>query len=139
MGYGLPAAVAAKIALPHKTVVAFAGDGCFQMTMQEFGTAVQAKAAIIVLVIDNGMYGTIRMHQEMHFPKRFSATDLVNPVFCALARAYDAFAAQVTRSEQFPQALSATIAANKPALIHIKLDPQALTPDKTLNQIRKGN
>ena len=136
MGYGLPAAVAAKIAFPGKTVVAFAGDGCFQMTMQEFGTAVQEKAAVIVLVIDNGMYGTIRMHQELHFPSRVSATDLVNPDFCALAKAYDAFATRVTKSEQFPQALSAAIAAKKPALIHIKLDPQALTPNQTLNQIR---
>jgi acetolactate synthase-1/2/3 large subunit len=136
MGYGLPAAVAAKIAFPNKTVVAFAGDGCFQMTMQEFGTAFQAKAAVVVLVIDNGMYGTIRMHQELHFPNRVSVTDLVNPDFCALAKAYGAFATQVTNSAQFPQALSDAIRANKPALIHIKLDPQALTPSQTLNQIR---
>ena len=136
MGYGLPAAIAAKIAFPNKTVVAFAGDGCFQMTMQEFGTAVQAKAAVVVLVIDNGMYGTIRMHQELHFPDRISVTNLVNPDFCALAKAYGAFAALVTNSNQFPQALSDAIRAKKPALIHIKLDPQALTPSKTLNQIR---
>jgi acetolactate synthase-1/2/3 large subunit len=136
MGYGLPAAIAAKIAFPNKTVVAFAGDGCFQMTMQEFGTAVQAKAAVVVLVIDNGMYGTIRMHQELYFPDRISVTNLVNPDFCALAKAYGAFAALVTNSNQFPQALSDAIRAKKPALIHIKLDPQALTPSKTLNQIR---
>jgi len=138
MGYGLPAAIAAKIAYPNKTVVAFAGDGCFQMTMQEFGTAVQAKAAVVVLVVDNGMYGTIRMHQELHFPDRISVTNLVNPDFCALAKAYGAFATQVTNSDQFPQAFSAAVAAKKPALIHIKLDPQALTPSKTLNQIRDG-
>jgi acetolactate synthase-1/2/3 large subunit len=138
MGYGLPAAVAAKMAFPNKTVIAFAGDGCFQMTMQEFGTAVQAKAAVVVLVIDNGMYGTIRMHQELHFPDRISVTNLVNPDFCALAKAYGAYAFQVTNSDQFPQALSTAIAAKKPALIHIKLDPQALTPSKTLNQIRDG-
>jgi acetolactate synthase-1/2/3 large subunit len=138
MGYGLPAAVAAKMAFPNKTVIAFAGDGCFQMTMQEFGTAVQAKAAVVVLVIDNGMYGTIRMHQELHFPDRISVTNLVNPDFCALAKAYGAYAFQVTNSDQFPQALSAAIVAKKPALIHIKLDPQALTPSKTLNQIRDG-
>ena len=136
MGYGLPAAVAAKMAFPNKTVIAFAGDGCFQMTMQEFGTAVQAKAAVVVLVIDNGMYGTIRMHQELHFPDRISVTNLVNPDFCALAKAYGAFATQVTNSAQFPQALSDAMRANKPALIHIKLDPQALTPSQTLNQIR---
>ncbi len=138
MGYGLPAAVAAKIAEPHKTVVCFAGDGCFQMTMQEFGTAVQQQANIIVLVIDNGMYGTIRMHQEHHFPSRVSATDLVNPDFCALAKAYGTFATQVTHTDQFPQALEAAMAAGTPALIHIKLDPQALTPNLTLNQIRDG-
>ena len=138
MGYGLPAAVAAKIAFPNKTVVAFAGDGCFQMTMQEFGTAVQANAAVVVLVIDNGMYGTIRMHQELHFPSRVSVTDLVNPDFCALAQAYGAYATRVTQSDQFPKALREAIAAQKPALIHIKLDPQALTPSKTLNQIRDG-
>ena len=138
MGYGLPAAVAAKMAFPNKTVIAFAGDGCFQMTMQEFGTAVQAKADVVLLVIDNGMYGTIRMHQELHFPDRISVTNLVNPDFCALAKAYGAYAFQVTNSDQFPQALSAAIAAKKPALIHIKLDPQALTPSKTLNQIRDG-
>ena len=136
MGYGLPAAVAAKIAFPQKTVVAFAGDGCFQMTMQEFGTAVQANAAVIVLVIDNGMYGTIRMHQERHFPSRVSTTDLVNPDFCALAKAYNAFATQVTHSDQFSEALADAIAAKKPALIHIKLDPQAMTPNRTLDQIR---
>jgi acetolactate synthase-1/2/3 large subunit len=135
MGYGLPAAVAAKIAKPNTTVVAFAGDGCFQMTMQEFGTAVQANAAIIVLVIDNGMYGTIRMHQERHFPHRVSATDLVNPDFCALAKAYGAFAAHVTHSDQFARALADAMAANKPALIHLQLDPQALTPSQTLDQI----
>ena len=138
MGYGLPAAVAAKMAFPNKTVIAFAGDGCFQMTMQEFGTAVQENAAIVLLVIDNGMYGTIRMHQELHFPDRISVTNLVNPDFCALAKAYGAYAFQVTNSDQFPQALSTAIAAKKPALIHIKLDPQALTPSKTLNQIRDG-
>ncbi len=136
MGYGLPAAVAAKIAFPQKTVVAFAGDGCFQMTMQEFGTAMQANAAVIVLVIDNGMYGTIRMHQERHFPSRVSTTDLVNPDFCALAKAYNAFATQVTHSDQFSEALADAIAAKKPALIHIKLDPQAMTPNQTLDQIR---
>ena len=136
MGYGLPAAVAAKIAFPQKTVVAFAGDGCFQMTMQEFGTAVQANAAVIVLVIDNGMYGTIRMHQERHFPSRVSTTDLVNPDFCALAKAYNAFATQVTHSDQFSKALADAIAAKTPALIHIKLDPQAMTPNQTLDQIR---
>jgi acetolactate synthase-1/2/3 large subunit len=104
--------------------------------IQEFGTAVQANAAVIVLVIDNGMYGTIRMHQERHFPSRVSTTDLVNPDFCALAKAYNAFATQVTHSDQFSEALADAIAAKKPALIHIKLDPQAMTPNQTLDQIR---
>ena len=128
MGYGLPAAIAAKLAKPDQTVVALAGDGCFQMTSQELGTAVQANAAIIVLVIDNGMYGTIRMHQEVNFPGRVSATDLLNPDFAAIARAYGFFTATVETGGQFPEAFSQALASQKPALIHIQVDPDALTP-----------
>jgi acetolactate synthase-1/2/3 large subunit len=137
MGYGLPAAIAAKLCYPERTVVAFAGDGCFQMTMQEFGTAMQAEANIIVLVIDNGMYGTIRMHQERHYPGRVSATTLVNPDFAALAAAYGAFSATVTTNEQFAPALEQALSAGKPALIHIHISPEAITPTLTLSQIRQ--
>ena len=136
MGYGLPAAIAGKLCYPERTVVAFAGDGCFQMTMQEFGTAVQAQANIIVLVIDNGIYGTIRMHQEKHFPGRISATTLVNPDFAALAAAYGAFSATVSTTEQFAPALQQALAAGKPALIHVHISAEAITPMLTLSQIR---
>lgn len=136
MGYGLPASVAGKLARPEKTVVAFAGDGCFQMTMQEFGTAVEFGASVIVLVVDNGMYGTIRMHQEQNFPGRVSATDLTSPDFAALARSYGAFGVTVEDGNQFPQAFEAALASNLPSLIHIKTDPDALTPTLSLASFR---
>ncbi len=132
MGYGLPAAIAAKLRFPDKMVVAFAGDGCFQMTMQEFGTAIEFGAAIIVLVVDNGMYGTIRMHQEQNFPGRVSATDLVSPDFAVLARSYGAYAATVNDGEEFPQAFNEAVESNKASLIHIKSNPDALTPTLSL-------
>ncbi len=132
MGYGLPAAIAAKLAHPEKTVLAFAGDGCFQMTMQEFGTAVEFGAAVIVLVIDNGMYGTIRMHQEQNFPGRVSGTDLFSPDFAALAKSYGAFGATVESGEAFPAAFNAATKSGGPALLHIKVDPDALTPTLSL-------
>jgi acetolactate synthase-1/2/3 large subunit len=137
MGYGLPAAIAAKLAYPERTVVAFAGDGCFQMTMQEFGTAMQEKAAIIVIVIDNGMYGTIRMHQEKSFPGRVSATTLLNPDFAALAKSYGAFSTTVQHTHEFPAALENALLADGPALIHIHISPEAITPTMTLSQMRK--
>ncbi len=132
MGYGLPAAIAAKLARPRKTVVAFAGDGCFQMTMQEFGTAVEFGAAIIVLVIDNGMYGTIRMHQEQNFPGRVSGTNLFSPDFAALAKSYGVYGATVEGADQFPDVFNAALKSNAAALIHIKVDPDALTPTLSL-------
>ncbi|GAA0779131.1 thiamine pyrophosphate-binding protein [Roseibium denhamense] len=136
MGYGLPAAVAAKLAFPDREVICFAGDGCLQMTMQEFGTACQDGANIIVLVIDNGMYGTIRMHQEKHYPGRPSATHLVNPDFAALARSYGAFGERVETTEQFGEAFERARQAGTPALLHLKLDPEAITPAASLSQIR---
>jgi acetolactate synthase-1/2/3 large subunit len=136
MGYGLPAAIAGKLCHPTRTVVAFAGDGCFQMSMQEFGTAVQAGANVIVLLIDNGMYGTIRMHQERHFPGRVSATTLVNPDFAALARAYGAFGATVDDDAAFAPALAQALSAGTPSLIHIRISPEAITPTQTLSEIR---
>lgn len=136
MGYGLPAAVAAKLTFPEKAVVCFAGDGCLQMTMQEFGTACQESAAIIVLAIDNGMYGTIRMHQERHYPGRVSATRLVNPDFAAFARSYDAHAETVEDTASFGPAFERALASGKPALLHLKIDPEAITPAATLSQIR---
>ncbi|MBG6162123.1 acetolactate synthase-1/2/3 large subunit [Labrenzia sp. EL_195] len=136
MGYGLPAAVAAKLAFPEREVICFAGDGCLQMTMQEFGTACQEGANIIVLAIDNGMYGTIRMHQERTYPGRPSATKLVNPDFAALARTYGAFGATVETAEDFGPAYAAARASGMPAILHMKLDPEAITPAASLSQIR---
>lgn len=138
MGYGLPAAVAAKIVHPEKTVVCAAGDGCFMMNGQELATAVQYDAHIIVLVFDNAMYGTIRMHQEREYPARVSGTDLKNPDFVALARAYGAAGFHVTRTEDFADAFRQAEAANKPALIHIKVDPEAISPTTSLSKLRGG-
>ncbi len=136
MGYGLPAAIAAKLNHPERCVVAFAGDGCLQMTLQELGTAVQHEANIIVIVVDNGMYGTIRMHQEKHFPGRVSATQLLNPDFAALAAAYGVQSFTVLQTDQFADCLEQALTCNKPALIHIKTSPEAITPTTTLAAIR---
>ncbi len=137
MGYGVPAAVAAKLQFPDRPVIAFAGDGCFQMTGQEFGTAVQAGANIVVVVIDNGIYGTIRMHQEREYPGRVSGTDLVNPDFAALARAYGGAGFTVETSAAIAPAIDAALAAGKPAIVHVKIDPEAITPTTTLAAIRQ--
>ncbi len=128
MGYGLPAAIAAQLACPDRAVICLAGDGCFQMTMQEFGTACQYGANIVAIVCNNGMYGTIRMHQERNYPGRVSGTGLVNPDFAALARAYGGHGEIVERTDQFPAALERALAAGRPALVELRLDPAALTP-----------
>lgn len=136
MGYGVPAAIAAKIAEPHRTVVAFAGDGDFLMTGQEMATAMQYGANVIVIVVNNGMYGTIRMHQEREYPERVSGTELCNPDFAALARAYGAHGETVEETAQFAPALARSMASGKPALIELRLDPEALTPAMSLSAIR---
>jgi acetolactate synthase-1/2/3 large subunit len=136
MGYGFPAAIAAKATEPKRTVVCFAGDGCFLMTGQELATAVQYELPVITVVVNNGMYGTIRMHQERHYPGRVTATDLVNPDFAALARAYGAHGETVTRTEEFVPAFERSRASGKPALIELKIDPEVLTVSQTLSQIR---
>jgi acetolactate synthase-1/2/3 large subunit len=136
MGYGFPASIAAKLRHPERIVVAFAGDGCFLMSGHELATAVQYGINTIVLVVNNGMYGTIRMHQERSFPGRVVATDLVNPDFVAYARAYGAHGALVERTEEFAPAFEAALAAGKPALIELRTDPEIITPRTTLNTIR---
>jgi acetolactate synthase-1/2/3 large subunit len=136
MGYGLPAAIAAKLAAPERPVVAFAGDGCFQMTGQELATAVQHRLPIIIVVVDNGMYGTIRMHQEREHPGRVSGTELRNPDFVALARAHGAFGARVETTEAFAPAFAEAMASGRPALLHLMLDPAAITPRASLEEIR---
>ena len=136
MGYGLPAAVAAKLVHKDRPVVAFAGDGCLMMTVQELATAVQHDAAVVVVVVNNGMLGTIRMHQERDYPGRVVGTDLQNPDFVAMARAFGAEAFRVERTEDFPRALDAALDAKRPALIEVVVDPEALTPSRSLSTIR---
>ncbi|WP_206378380.1 thiamine pyrophosphate-binding protein [Sneathiella limimaris] len=136
MGYGLPAAVAGKLRQPERPLICFAGDGCFQMTMQEFGTAVQSGANFLTILVDNGAYGTIRMHQERDYPDRVSATELKNPDFAAIALAYGAHAETVVKTEEFEGALERSLASGKAALIHIKTDPEAITPATTLTKLR---
>ncbi len=138
MGYGVPAAVAAKLLYPERDVVAMAGDGDFLMTGQELATAVQHDAAIVVLVVNNGMFGTIRMHQERHFPGRVSGTDLVNPDFAAVARAFGAHGVAVDRTEDFAAAFDEALACGRPALLELRVDPEALTPRATLTEIREA-
>jgi acetolactate synthase-1/2/3 large subunit len=125
MGYGVPAAVLAKLQYPERTVVAFAGDGCFLMNGQEFATAVQYDAPIIVVLVDNAQYGTIRMHQEREFPGRVVATQLRNPDFVAYARAFGGFGVRVEDTGQFAVAFEEALASRKPAIIHCLLDQRA--------------
>ena len=131
MGYGLPAAIAAKLEHPAREVICLAGDGCFQMVSQELATACQHGAAIVVLISSNGTYGTIRMHQERAYPGRPSGTALVNPDFAALARAHGAFGAVVEHDRDFAPALAAARSAARPAVLDLRTDPAALSPRHT--------
>jgi acetolactate synthase-1/2/3 large subunit len=137
MGYGVPAAVAMKRLHPERTVLSVNGDGDFLMNGQEFATAVQYDLPIITIICDNGMYGTIRMHQEREFPARVSATGLRNPDFAAYARAFGGFGVTVERTADFPAAFRAAEASRQPAIIHVKIDPEAITPGTTLAKIRE--
>jgi acetolactate synthase I/II/III large subunit len=136
MGYGFPAAVAAKLRHPDRPVICIAGDGDFQMTGQELGTAVQFGANVVVLLLNNGMYGTIRMHQEREYPERVIATELRNPDFAALARAYGAHGETIGRTEEFAPAFERALASGKPAIIEMPIDPEAITPTRSLSEIR---
>jgi acetolactate synthase I/II/III large subunit len=136
MGYGFPAAVAAKIVHPDRVVVCVAGDGDFLMTGQELATAVQRRLGIVVLLVNNGMYGTIRMHQERHHPGRVIGTDLHNPDFAALARAYGAHGEVVERTEEFAAAFERARASGLPAILELRIDPEALTIRQSLSEIR---
>ncbi|MGH7094045.1 MAG: thiamine pyrophosphate-dependent enzyme, partial [Stellaceae bacterium] len=137
MGYGVPAAVGASLAFPGRIVVGFCGDGGFMMTGQEIATALGAGATPIILVFDNGMYGTIRMHQERRFPGRVVGTALHNPDFLALARAYGAFSAEVRRTEEFAPAFDEAIAARRAAIITLKIDPEMISTRTTLSALRR--
>jgi acetolactate synthase I/II/III large subunit len=136
MGYGVPAAVAAKAISPDRTVICFAGDGDFLMSGQELATALQHDLPILVIVVNNGMYGTIRMHQERHYPGRVVGTELRNPEFAAYARAFGAHGETVTETAQFAGALDRALASGGSALIELQIDPDAINPRTTLSAIR---
>ena len=138
MGYGPPAGVAAKDLFPEREVIVFAGDGDFLMNGQEFATACQYDLPIVVVVVNNGAYGTIRMHQEREYPGRVSGTQLRNPDFAALARAYGGHGETVEKTADFAPAFERARASGKPAIIEVKLDVEAITPTRTLSQIREG-
>src|SRR6201996_543369 len=138
MGYGVPAAVAMKRLYPDRTVVCLAGDGDFLMNGQEFATAVQYDLPFTTIIVDNGMYGTIRMHQEREYPGRVSATELRNPDFAAYARAFGGFGVSVEATSDFPAAFEAARASGQPAIIHLKISADAISPGATLTQIREA-
>jgi acetolactate synthase-1/2/3 large subunit len=141
MGYSVPSGVAAKIIAPKRTVITFAGDGEFMMNGQELATAVQYNAGVVIIVFNNGMYGTIRMHQEREFPARVSGTELHNPNFAELAKAYGAHGEQVQRTDDFAaafqRALDFTQSHNKPALIELIYDGNLITPGASLLTLRQ--
>jgi acetolactate synthase-1/2/3 large subunit len=136
MGYGVPAAVAAQLVHPERVVVCFTGDGDFTMSSPEFATAVQHELPIVVLLVNNGMYATVRMHQERVFPGRVVGTDLVNPDFVALAQAYGGHAERVERTEEFEDAFERALAAGGPALLELPVDPERISPRVRLSELR---
>jgi len=138
MGFGLPSAVAAKLIHPDRVVVCFTGDGDFLMNGQEFATAVQYGANLVAIVIDNGQYGTIRMHQEREYPGRVVGTQLRNPDFAAYARAFGGHGETVLATEEFEPAFERALASGLPAILHVKVDPEAITPSTTLTAIREA-
>jgi acetolactate synthase-1/2/3 large subunit len=137
MGYGVPAAIAAKLTDRDRTVIAFAGDGCFMMNGQELATAMQYDARVVFIVVNNGMYGTIRMHQERTYPGRVSGTALANPDFAALAQAYGLHGEVVENTDEFFPAFERSVASGKPALIEIRIDQEAITPKMGLSAMRE--
>jgi acetolactate synthase-1/2/3 large subunit len=136
MGYGVPAAIAAKLVRPERTVVCFSGDGDFLMCGQELATAVQYNVPVVIVIVNNGMYGTIRMHQEKHYPGRVSGTELRNPHFAAFARSFGCLGEIVEETSQFGPAFERIVASGKPGVIDIHIDPQAITPNTTLDKLR---
>jgi acetolactate synthase-1/2/3 large subunit len=136
MGYGFPAAISAAIEHRDRAVVCLAGDGCFQMSCNEMSTAVQYGANLVVIVVNNGRYGTIRMHQEKTYPGRVSGTMLANPDFAALAVAYGGAGECVTQTADFPAALERALAFDGPSIIELRVDVEALAPGATLSGVR---
>ena len=139
MGYGLPAAIAAKIEHPDRLSICFAGDGCFLMNGQELATAVQYHANVIIIVINNGMYGSIRMHQERHYPGNVWGTQLINPNFVELAKSYGAYAELVKSTTDFPDAFERAKLAGRPALLELQTSDEILTPRLTVTDIRNAH
>jgi acetolactate synthase-1/2/3 large subunit len=139
MGYGVPAAIAAKLVAPARPVVSMNGDGCFLMCGQELSTAVRYGLDPLFLVVNNGMYGTIRMHQEREFPARVHGTELVNPDFVAYARAFGAHAELVEKTADVEPALERALASGRAALLELRIDPDAITPRTTLSAIRASS
>ncbi|WP_250478919.1 MULTISPECIES: thiamine pyrophosphate-binding protein [unclassified Caballeronia] len=137
MGYGVPAAIAAKSLYPDRTVIAFAGDGCFMMSSNELATAMQYRLPVIFIVVNNAQYGTIRMHQERHYPNRVHGTELTNPDFAAYARAFGAHGELVESTEQFMPAFERARESGLPAVIEIRIPRDQSTPGATLEQIRQ--
>jgi acetolactate synthase-1/2/3 large subunit len=137
MGYGFPAAVAAQRLNPGRTVICIAGDGDFLMTGQEFATAVQYQLPVITILFDNGMYGTIRAHQERNYPERVIATALTNPDFADYARAFGGFGVTVESTADFPAAFKAARESGKPSIVHLKVDPQGISPMATIDALRE--
>jgi len=138
MGYGLPAGVAAKHLFREREVIVWAGDGDFMMHGQELATAVQYDLPIVVVILNNGIYGTIRMHQERDYPGRVCGTMLKNPDFAALARAYGGHGETVEETAEFAAAFERARSSGKPAIVEVRLDPEAITPTRTLTDIREG-
>lgn len=136
MGYGVPAAIAAKLIYPNRQVICFAGDGCFLMAAQELATAIMYKLPIIFLVINNNMYGTIRMHQEKTYPGRVSGTDLVNPDFVLFARSFGAESELIETTEQFLPAFERATKSTKPTVLELRLDQEIITTRTTLSALR---
>ncbi len=137
MGYGLPAAIAAKTVHPDRIVVTFVGDGEFLMTGQELATAVHHRLPLVIILVNNGIYGTIRMHQERSYPGRVYGTTLTNPDFAAYARAFGAFGEIVERTEQFAPAFERALACGAPALLELRLPEEVITPTTTISAIRE--
>ncbi len=136
MGYGLPAAIAASLQFPDRQVISFSGDGCFQMNSQELATAMQSGASFVAFVVDNGIHGTIRMHQEREFPGRVHATTLVNPDFAAIARAHGALGLTIAADADIEPVIDQALAADRVVLIHVLTSPEAITPTTTLTELR---
>jgi acetolactate synthase-1/2/3 large subunit len=128
MGYGVPAAIAAKLRYPNRQVVAFAGDGCYLMYPQELLTAVQQRANVVIIIVNNGLFGTIRMHQERRYPRRAIATQFLNPDYVAFCQSCGAHAERVDTTDAFPAAFERAISAGRPAVLELNVDPAQSTP-----------